>query len=164
MKATVVRLSLSVSRLILLAGLLSTLAVTAVYVYHLASSVRSDTTSITNGAFIITGTLSALCFSWAQALLAEDKDRERVLFAGERLLHASIFLIIASILKYAALTLATYRMPELAQSVFQILGDVFGVLAAPLFLFAIGDAFVGILIMYRILWPRTSRYLAQSSL
>lgn len=55
-----------------------------------------------------------------------------MLFAGERLLHGSVFLIIASILKYAALTLATYEMPELARSASQTLGDVFGLLAAPL--------------------------------
>jgi hypothetical protein len=86
-----------------------------------------------------------------------------VLFAGERLLHGAVFLIIASILKYAALTLATYELPDIARSLSQTLGDVFGVLAAPLFLFAIGNAFAGVLIMYRILWPRASRFLERTS-
>jgi hypothetical protein len=163
MNSSVLRLSLSLSRLFLLLGLVGTVAVTAVYVYHLAANIRSDTTPITNAAFLITGTLSAISFAWAQALLPEDKDRDRVLFAGERLLHGAVFLIIASILKYAALTLATYEMPDIAHSLSQTLGDVFGVLAAPLFLFAIGNAFAGVLIMYRILWPRASRFLERTS-
>lgn len=160
MKDLVIRGSVAVSRLLLLVGLLSTLGVAAVFVYHLAANIRSDTTAITNGAFIFCGTLSALCFAWTQALLPEEKDRQRVLFAGERLLHASVFLVIASILKYAALTMANYEMVDFAQTVSRALGDIFGVLAAPLFLFAIGNAFVGIFTVYRILWPRTSPYLA----
>ncbi len=115
MKDTLVRWSLAASRIFLLIGLVSTLGVTAVFVYHLTSNIRSDTTSITNGAFIFCGTLSALCFAWAQALLPEEKDRQAVLFSGERLLHASVFLVIASILKYAALTVATYDMADLAR-------------------------------------------------
>lgn len=136
---------------------------TAVYLYHIAANVRSDTTGVTNGAFLITATLSAISFAWAQALIPGDTDRERILFAGERLLHGSVFLIMASILKYAALTVATYDMPDVAKSILQILGDIFGVLAAPLFLFAVGNAFVGVLIMYRILWPRASRFLEKMS-
>jgi hypothetical protein len=161
MKDVVIRASVAVSRFFLLVGLISTVAVAAVFVYHLASNIRSDTTAITNGAFIFCGTLSALCFAWTQSLLPEDKDRHAVLFSGERLLHASVFLVIASILKYAALTLATYQMVEVAQSISRALGDIFGVLAAPLFLFAIGNAFVGIFTVYGILWPRASPYLAR---
>ncbi len=161
MKDTLVRWSLAASRIFLLVGLVSTLVVTAVFVYHLASNVRSDTTSITNGAFIFCGTLSALCFAWAQALLPEEKERQAVIFSGERLLHASVFLVIASILKYAALTVAGYDMADLAEAIARIVGDIFGILAAPLFLFAIGNAFAGIFTIYRILWPRTSPYLAR---
>lgn len=161
MKDTLIRWSLAVSRIFLLVGLVSTLGVTAVFVYHLAANVRSDTTSITNGAFIFCGTLSAICFAWAQALLPEEKDRQAVIFSGERLLHASVFLVIASILKYAALTMASYEMVDFARAVSRIVGDIFGILAAPLFLFAIGNAFAGIFTVYRILWPRTSPYLAR---
>jgi hypothetical protein len=161
LKETLIRASLAISRVFLLVGLVSTLGVTVVFVYHIASNVRSDTTSITNGAFIFCGTLSALCFAWAQALLPEEKDRQGVIFSGERLLHASVFLVIASILKYAALTMATYEMADFARAVARIVGDIFGVLAAPLFLFAIGNAFAGILTVYRILWPRTSPHLAR---
>jgi hypothetical protein len=158
MKSSLIRLSLALSRFFLFLGLAATVAVMAVYVYHLAANIRSDTTGVTNAAFLITGTLSAISFAWAQALLPDDKDRARVLFAGERLLHGSVFLIIASILKYAALQLATYEMPDLARSASGMLGDIFGVLAAPLFLFAIGNAFTGVLMMYRILWPRASSF------
>jgi hypothetical protein len=149
------RLLTNFSGIVLLAGLLAMVAVVAVYVYHLASNIRSDTTAVTNGAFIITGTLSALCFSWAQSLLPEDKDRNRVLRAGERLLHSSLFLIIASVLKYAALTLMTYQTAEIPRPTLRLVGDGFGLLAAPLFLFAIGDAFAGTFVMFRTLWPRT---------
>ena len=164
MKDTLVRWSLAASRIFLLVGLVSTLGVTAVFVYHLASNIRSDTTSITNGAFIFCGTLSALCFAWAQALLPEEKERQGVVFSGERLLHASVFLVLASILKYAALTVATYDMADLAEAIARVVGDIFGILAAPLFLFAIGNAFAGIFTIYRILWPRTSPYLARHAI
>lgn len=163
MNSSLLRLSLWLSRVFLFLGLAGTVAVTGVYLYHLSANIRSDTTPITNAAFLITGTLSAISFAWAQALLPDDKDRVRVLFAGERLLHGSVFLIIASILKYAALTLATYQMPDVARSVSQLLGDIFGILAAPLFLFAIGNAFAGVLIIYRILWPRASRFMEHTT-
>ena len=163
LKTAIPRLFFLLGRLVLIAGLLGTTAVVAVYVYHLARNFRSDTTAITNGAFLITGTLSALAFSWASALLPEDKTRARVLFAGERMLHASLFLIIASVLKYAALTLMTYRTNEVSRPTLVLIGDVFGGLAAPLFLFAVAGAFAGVRVMFRVLWPRTSRYLGESA-
>lgn len=46
----------------------------------------------------------------------------------------------------------------MAQGFIRAVADVFGVLAALLFLFSIGGAYVGIVTLYRILWPRTSRY------
>jgi hypothetical protein len=163
MNPAYLRLSLLLSKFLLIFGLAGTVGVTAVYVYHIAANVRSDTTAVTNAAFLITGTLSAISFAWSQALLPDDGDRPRILFAGERLLHGSVLLIMASILKYAALELATYQMPDIAQSISQIMSDLFGILAAPLFLFAVGNAFVGVLIMYRILWPRASRFLERTS-
>jgi hypothetical protein len=163
MNSSLMRVSLWLSRVFLFLGLAGTIAVTAVYLYHLSANVRSDTTPVTNAAFLITGTLSAISFAWAQALLPDDKDRVRVLFAGERLLHGSVFLIIASILKYAALTLATYDLPDIADSASRLLGDIFGILAVPLFLFAVGNAFAGVLIIYRILWPRASRFLEHTT-
>ena len=159
MKSAITRLLVSFSRVLLVGGLLATIAVTCVYLYHLAVNIRSDTTSVTNGAFIITGTLSALFFSWAQSLLAEDKDRDRVLFAGERLLHGSLFLILASVLKYAALNLMTYQTPEIPRPTLHLISDAFGILAVPLFLFAVGDMLAGVVVALRILWPRTTRYL-----
>ena len=157
MKPAVPGLIRSAGRFVLLAGLLATVAVVGVYVYHLANNVRSDTTAITNGAFLITGTLAALCFSWSQSLLPEDADRGRVLYAGERLLHASLFLITASVLKYAALTLMTYQTEDLPRPILRSIGDVFGVLAVFLFLFALGGASAGVLVVYRVLWPRATR-------
>ena len=61
-------------------------------------------------------------------------------------------------------SLATYEMPDIARSLSQMLGDVFGVLAAPLSLFAVGNAFAGVLIIDRILWPRASKFLEHASL
>jgi len=158
MSALLRKFLLGVARSMLVGGLLATLAVVAVYVYHLAINYRTDTTSITNSAFLICGTLSALCFAWAQALMPEDRDRDKVLFAGERLLHSSIFLIIASILKYAALTLSGYEIPDVAQALVRTVGDGFGILAAVLFLCAVAGAYVGILRIYGILWSRAPRY------
>ena len=62
---------------------------------------------------------------------------------------------------FPALTMATYEMADFAKVMSRIMGDIFGILAAPLFLFAIGNAFAGILTIYRILWPRTSPHLAR---
>ena len=153
------RLLLRLSRGVLVAGILATVAVTCVYVYHLAVNIRGDTTAVTNGAFIITGTLSALFFSWSQSLLPADKDRDRILFAGERLLHGSLYLILASVLKYAALTLITYQTAAIPRPDLHWISDAFGILAVPLFLFAVGDMLVGVVFALRILWPRAARYL-----
>jgi hypothetical protein len=152
-------LFLSLVRAMLVGGLVATLAVVAVYVYHLAINYRADTTAISNAAFLIAATLSALCFAWSQSLRADDDDRDRVLFSGERLLHCAVFLVIASILKYAALTLSTYEMADVAQVVVRGVSDMFGILAAILFFLAVVGAYIGVLAIYGILWSRAPRYL-----
>lgn len=60
---------------------------------------KEDTTGITNAAFAVMATLSALSFSFAR-VIETDARRDRVMFAGERLLHGAILVLVASLLKY----------------------------------------------------------------
>lgn len=145
-------------RCFLFGGLITTFIVGIYYAIFLLQNFRIDTTSISNTAFAFATVLAALCFSWAQALPTNDKDRKRITFAGERLFHAVLFLLIASIVKYAALSLGNYNSSDLLRIPIDFVRAVLGILSSPLFLFAVSDAYAGILVIYKLLWPRTYRY------
>ena len=68
------------------------------YATQLVVRFNDDTSAITNGAFAVMATLAALSFSFARA--AEEELRDRITFAGERLLHGAILVLIVSIIKH----------------------------------------------------------------
>jgi len=82
------------------------------YAVILVLRVKEDTSTITNTAFAIMATLAALSFSFARA--AEEELKDRITFAGERLLHGAILVLVVSIIKYFIYLL--YQVPEFAAS------------------------------------------------
>ncbi len=74
---------------------------------------RDDTTNITNAGFAIMATLSALSFSWAR-VVESDELKDRLMFAGERLLHGTLLVLVASILKYCIFSLL--KLPYITNS------------------------------------------------
>lgn len=68
-----------------------------------------DTTAVTNIAATIVGSLAALTFGYARALAAGDHDHTEIVHAGECLALATVLLITATGLKYAALSLIQFE-------------------------------------------------------
>lgn len=72
---------------------------TGIYGLILFIDVTNDSTTLINAAFAVMLGISAICFSIAVA--EEDKRiSDRLLFAGERLLHGAILVIVTSLIKY----------------------------------------------------------------
>lgn len=139
-------------------SLVLTFLVGVVYVTWVLQGYKTDTTHITNVAFGITAVLASLCFSCSRALSAEDKDRDRFTYAGERFMHASILLITASVLKYALLTLQSTRFGQTHIITTQFFVFPFGLSGGVLFLFALINAHTGLKVCGDLLWPRLTRY------
>src|SRR5438067_11110161 len=83
-----------------------------VYAILLIVRFKEDTTSITNGTFAIMATLAALSFSFARVVETEAV-RDRLMFAGGRLLHGALLVLVASIIKYFILLL--YKIPTFTE-------------------------------------------------
>jgi hypothetical protein len=73
------------------------------YVVKVFGSLATDTTAITNTAFVAMASLAALAFSWARALLPNDQRQWRIRFAGEQLTQAALQVLSASLVKYVLL-------------------------------------------------------------
>jgi hypothetical protein len=119
---------------------------------------KNDTTHITNVAFGITAVLASLCFSCSRALNADDKDRDRFTYAGERFMHASILLITASILKYAVLVIWATSFGLAHKNAIAFLTIPLGLCGPALFMQALTSAHTGLKVCGDLLWPRLTRY------
>lgn len=64
-----------------------------------------DTTAISNGAFALTATLTGLSFAYAEVLPEKSALRRRFTGAGERCFQGTVMLLLASLTKYALLSL-----------------------------------------------------------
>jgi len=80
----------------------------------------NNSTLVTNAAFVVMASLSAISFSYARTKEAE-KISNRLTFAGERLLHGAILLIVTSVIKFILFKInETYPLEEL-NTAFKIL-------------------------------------------
>ena len=64
-----------------------------------------DTTAVSNGAFALTATLAGLSFAYAQVLPEKSVTRRRFVEAGARCFQGAVMLLLASLTKYALLSL-----------------------------------------------------------
>lgn len=125
------------------------------------NDLRRDTTSITNAAFAILASLAALSFSWSRAISAGDVGdcRDRACYAGERLFHAAILMLVASLLKYAVLFLATQGKAAPQTPLYLLVVEtVVGVPVSGLFLCGVLDAHTGFRVLNNLLWARLKRH------
>lgn len=72
---------------------------TGIYGLQLFIDVKHDSTTLFNAVFAVMLGLSAMCFSFAGAKEAKGIS-DRLVFAGERLLHGAILVIVTSLIKY----------------------------------------------------------------
>ena len=128
------------------------------YVVLVLLDTRRDTTTITNAAFGITAVLASLSFSCARALQDGDKDRDRFTYAGERFLHACIFLIVASLLKYTTVRLQQTGFSQAHVTTTRLLVLPVGIFVAALFLNALFSAHTGLRVCGDLLLVRLDRY------
>ncbi len=121
------------------------------YTRYLFINVSEDTTIITNIAFGIVVSLSALSFSCSRAILDSKKDKELFQFAGEKLFHSGLMLITASKMKYTLLEI------KVADN-FNWLIIVIEYIVPILFIFAMFAAHGGFIINNKLLWKRFHRF------
>ncbi len=130
------------------------IALTAVGIYFTIAqlwNLDQDTTAITNTAFAICASLASVSFGYARALNADDKSREAIVHAGERLFHAALLLLVASLIKYAALrALASDAATASLSQGLRLLGFI----SALLFIRSLFFALTGIQQLTILLWSR----------
>ena len=127
-----------------------------IYVANVLYNFNKDTTSITNAAFVIVSVLAALSLRVASVVF-DEKLKDRFLYCGERFFHAAIFLILASILKYATLSIGHIAFFETRQLMLQIVTMPLSMLAQICFMYAVLDTHTGIRIANKQLWLRMHR-------
>jgi len=136
-------------------------AVGLFYVIRVFGSLTTDTTAITNTAFVAIASLAALAFSWVRSVLPNDQRQWRIRFAGEQLTQAALQVLSASLVKYALLATGASSRHATAHSVAQrisshgvalaILDIAGGLLIVVLFSTAVVSAVFGVVSLGRAL-------------
>lgn len=80
-------------------------AVCVTFAVRVLADYDQDTTEVSNGAFALSATLAGLCFAYVQVLPERNALRRRLMGAGERCFRGTVLLLLASLTKYAMLTL-----------------------------------------------------------
>jgi len=122
------------------------------------ANLQEDTTSITNTAFAITATLTALSFSCARAITGSTEVSDQFTYSGERFFHGALILLSASLLKYAYLSAQSSEFVNTSGVAWNILSSVIGVMVGVLFFWALSSAHGGLLVLNNLLWTRYSRH------
>ena len=113
-----------------------------------------DTTAISNGAFALTATLTGLCFAYAEVLPEKGLLRRRFMGAGERCFKGTVLLLLASLTKYALLTLNALPFVRERPWLQPGLTPTLGLLTAWCFCVAVLSSFRGFKDIVEILFAR----------
>jgi len=107
-----------------------------------------DTTAFSNGAFAILASLAALSFSFARCIDSKTEERDRVLFAGERFFQGALFMINASILKFALIAIGMVTDAAWAVTILKIVTLPIGIATFLFFFLAVSEADKGLTIVF----------------
>jgi hypothetical protein len=107
-------------------------AVGYLYALRLVLNYAEDTTRITTAAFAIMVSLAGVSFSFARVVESEDL-RDRLMFAGERILHGAILVLVSSLLKYFLFVSVTSSSVASIQRFSPLAVGTVGVLAGLIF-------------------------------
>ena len=118
---------------------------------------REDTIHITNAAFVIIASLSAISFSFARTIDSKELS-DRVTFAGERFLHGAILVLTASIIKYFIFIVLKISYFENTMWASTTLTLTIGVLASVVFLNGVMFAHTGLRVLNDLLLSRMTRH------
>jgi hypothetical protein len=144
-------------RFIYKAPLVLTLFMGFVYAISMILNYREDTTNVTNAGFAIMASLAAISFSFARVIESEE-SKDRIMFAGERLLHGAVLILIASILKYFVFLILKSLPIDCSQNVQTALLFTFGLLAAVIFSNGVLFAHTGLRVLNDLLLLRFTRH------
>ena len=105
--------------------------------------IRNDTSSLINAVFVVMMGLSAMCFSFAGAqkdIYNDIYTADRLIFAGEKLLHGAILVIVSSLGKYILFEVNVWFDIDSTNILFQVIFwsvvTLFGIVFANGLLFA----------------------------
>jgi len=129
----------------------------ALFTVHLLKNMSTDTTAITNGAFVVIASLAALSFAACRSIPDPPDHQDRFRYAGERLLHGALFALYASILKYAAFALYSGLLWDPAPDIKAQGINVAGFLSSFSFGFATHATYGGVSALHRVLFLRVGR-------
>lgn len=115
---------------------------------------KKDTTDITNTGFVILASLAALSFGFSRSLEKDDKKKDRIVYCGERFLHAAILMLVASLLKYTNLTIQNLNFIQLNGFWIKFLSYPLHMFVSLFFFYSIMSAHTGLKIINDILWKR----------
>lgn len=128
----------------------------ALYAMVIVFNFREDTTNITNAGFAIMASLAAISFSFAR-VVETDLLRDRIMFAGERLLHGAILMLTASVLKYFVFLILNLPIFAVSTLVESVLMFTVGLLSALIFINGILFAHAGLRVLNDLLLLRFTR-------
>jgi hypothetical protein len=127
------------------------------YAIRMIFNYREDTTNVTNAGFAIMASLAALSFSFAR-VVESDALKDRIMFAGERLLHGGELVLVASILKYFIIALLKLPLFADATKIEVALSFSIGMLAAVIFSNGVLFAHRGLRVLNDLLLLRVTRH------
>ncbi|MFX0200083.1 MAG: hypothetical protein ACFFCW_28510 [Candidatus Hodarchaeota archaeon] len=134
------------------------LAVGLYFTITLFQNFSKDTTAITNVAFAFVASLAALSFSCARAIDKPLEHKDRFTYAGERYFHAAILFLMASVIKYALLSLLSNEWVSGHEWLVRGLRFWIGTFVGVLFFWALMSAHTALKVINDLLWSRFSRH------
>ena len=128
-----------------------------IYATSMVVNYREDTTNISIASFVIMMSLAAISFSFARVVETEEL-KDRIMFAGERILHGAILVLVASVLKFFIFVLI--KNPIIATSVTleTALKFTVGLLVAIIFSNGVLFAHTGLRVLNDLLLLRLTRH------
>lgn len=124
---------------------------------HMLANFGEDTTRVSNGAFLLTSTLAALCFGHSRAVDPKDPDRAKIVRAGERCFQGSAMLVLASLTKYALMSVHQLEYLKTLPGAVQACNYTLGLVTACCFFYAVFVGYIGFSDIVTLLFERGSR-------
>jgi len=126
------------------------------FVVRFLNDLSQDTTGVTNSAFAILASFSALCFTASRSIENEKEVKNSYEYAGERFFHAAILFITASVIKYGILSVKPLLISYLGLITSTIIVSVMNISVPLLFSYALNFSHIGLSVINKLLWLRVA--------
>jgi hypothetical protein len=129
----------------------------AAFAFRVFVGARTDTSTITTGAFALLASLAAVVFAYARAIEDDAGLKNRITWSAERLLHAALLALSLSGLKLGWLWLVEAGAFEKVPALEHAIEVVLGIAMVVLFNVALVSAHGGFARVNESLWERLHR-------